>query len=62
MLAAAATNQRLGTLQRMHEAAFYEWKAAPDENLYDRMETIWMGVDERGEIVWNAIFRIVARS
>ena len=30
--------------------------AVPDEILYDRMNTVWTGVDERGEIVWNAIF------
>lgn len=54
MFAAAATDQKLGTLLRMHEAAFYEWSAVPDEILYDRMKTVWTGVDERGEIVWNA--------
>jgi hypothetical protein len=56
MFAAAATDQKLGTLLRMHEAAFYEWGAAPDETLYDRMKTVWSGVDERGEIVWIVIF------
>jgi transposase len=33
----------------------------PDEILYDRMKTVWTGVDERGEIVWNAIFLDFAR-
>ena len=61
MSAAAATDQKLGTLLRMHEAAFYEWGAVPDEILYDRMKTVWTGVDERGEIVWNAIFLDFAR-
>jgi hypothetical protein len=61
MFAAAATDQKLGTLLRMHEAAFYEWGAVPDEILYDRMKTVWTGVDERGEIVWNAIFLEFAR-
>jgi transposase len=61
LFAAAATDQRLGTLLRMHEAAFYEWGAVPDEILYDRMKTVWTGVDERGEIVWNAIFLDFAR-
>jgi len=56
LMAEAATDQKLGTLLRMHEAAFYEWGAVPDEILYDRMKTVWTGVDERGEIVWNAIF------
>ena len=61
MMAEAATNQKLGTLLRMHEAAFQEWGAVPEEILYDRMRTIWTGTDERGEIVWNAIFLDFAR-
>src|SRR5207253_9336116 len=61
MMAAAATDQKLSTLLRMHEAAFYEWGAVPEEILYDRMKTVWTGVDERGEIVWNAIFLDFAR-
>ena len=61
MYAAAATDQKLGTLLRMHEAAFYEWGAVPEEILYDRMKTVWTGTDERGEIVWNAIFLDFAR-
>jgi len=56
LMAEAATDQKPGTLLRMHEAAFYEWGAVPDEILYDRMKTVGSGVDERGEIVWNAIF------
>ncbi len=61
LFAEAATDQRLGTLLRMHEAAFYQWGAVPDEILYDRMKTVWTGTDERGEIVWNAIFLDFAR-
>lgn len=61
LFGSAATDQRLGTLLRMHEAAFYEWGAVPDEILYDRMKTVWTGTDERGEIVWNAIFLDFAR-
>jgi transposase len=61
MMAAAAMDQKLSTLLRMHEAAFYEWGVVPDEILYDRMKTVWTGVDERGEIVWNAIFLDFAR-
>lgn len=49
MFAAAATDQKLGTLLRMHKSAFYEWGAVPDEILYDRMKTVWTGIDERGE-------------
>lgn len=55
--AEAATDQKLGTLLRMHEAAFGEWGGVPEEILYDRMKTVWTGVDERGEIVWNPIFQ-----
>jgi transposase len=31
------------------------------EILYDRMKTVWTGIDERGEIVWNAVFLDFAR-
>jgi transposase len=61
MFAGAATDQKLGTLLRMHESAFYEWGAVPEEILYDRMKTVWTGIDERGEIIWNAIFLDFAR-
>lgn len=61
MMAEAATNQKLGTLLRMHEAAFQELGGVPEEILYDRMKTIWSGTDERGEIVWNAVFLDFAR-
>jgi hypothetical protein len=45
----------------MHEAAFRPWGAVPDEILYDRMRTVWNGVDERGEVEWNAVFFDFAR-
>src|SRR5256884_2307357 len=61
MMAEAATDQKPGTLLRMHEAAFNEWGAVPEEILYDRMRTIWTGTDERGEIIWNAVFLDFAR-
>lgn len=61
MMAAAATDQKLGTLLRMHEAAFQQWGGVPEEILYDRMKTVWTGTDERGEIVWNAVFLDFAR-
>jgi transposase len=61
MMAEAATDQKLGTLLRMHESAFQEWGAVPEEILYDRMRTIWTGTDDRGEIVWNAVFLDLAR-
>lgn len=61
MMAEAATNQKLGTLLRMHERAFQDWNGVPEEILYDRMRTIWTGTDERGEIIWNAVFLDFAR-
>jgi transposase len=61
MMAEAATDQKLGTLLRMHERAFQEWSGVPEEILYDRMRTIWTGTDERGEIIWNAVFLDFAR-
>jgi transposase len=56
MTAEAATDQKLGTLLRMHEAAFRDWGGVPEEILYDRMKTVWTGTDERGEIIWNSVF------
>ncbi len=61
MIAEAATDQKLGTLLRMHESAFQQWGAVPEEILYDRMKTVWTGTDERGEIIWNAVFLDFAR-
>jgi len=43
MWAQAAPDQKLGTLLRMHEAAFREWGSIPEEILYDRMKTVWAG-------------------
>jgi transposase len=62
MWAQAALDQKLGTLLRMHEAAFGEWGSVPDEILYDRMKTVWLGSDQRGEIVWPVMARRMARS
>lgn len=59
--AQAALDQKLGTLLRMHEAAFEEWGAVPEEILYDRMRTVWLGTDERGEIIWHPVFLDFAR-
>jgi transposase len=61
MMAEAATDQKLGTLLRMHEQAFQQWGGVPEEILYDRMKTVWTGTDERSEIVWNAVFFDFAR-
>jgi transposase len=61
MMAAAALDQKLGTLLRLHEAAFAELGGVPEEILYDRMKTVWQETDERGEIVWNPVFLDFAR-
>lgn len=52
----AALDQTLGTLLRMHEGAFTEWGAVPEEILYDRIKTVWLGTDERQEIIWHPVF------
>jgi transposase len=61
MWAQAGLEQTLGTLLRMHEAAFQEWGGVPDEILYDRMKTVWLKMDDRGEIVWHPVFLDFAR-
>jgi transposase len=59
--AQAALDQKLGTLLRMHEGAFSEWGAVPEEILYDRMKTVWLGADARGEVMWHPVFLDFAR-
>jgi transposase len=61
MMAQAALDQKLGTLLRMHEEAFRQLGGVPEEILYDRMKTVWLATDERGEIVWNPVFLDFAR-
>ena len=61
MMAAAALEQKLGTLLRMHEEAFRQLGGVPEEILYDRMKTVWQEIDERGEVVWNPVFLDFAR-
>lgn len=46
-MAEAALDQKLGTLLRMHEAAFRELGGVPEEILYDRMKTVWLETNER---------------
>jgi transposase len=60
-MAEAAVDQKLGTLLRMHEEAFRQLGGVPEEILYDRMKTVWLEIDERGEIVWNPVFLDFAR-
>jgi DNA replication protein DnaC len=45
----------------MHEAAFQEWGAVPEEILYDRMKTVWLDTDERDEVIWHPVFLDFAR-
>lgn len=52
-----ATDQTLGTLLRLHEAAFHALGGVPREILYDQMKTVVLGTDERGETVWHPVFR-----
>jgi transposase len=61
MMAEAALDQKLGTLLRMHEEAFRQLGGVPEEILYDRMKTVWLSTDERGEIVWHPVFLDFAR-
>ncbi|MBM3746867.1 MAG: IS21 family transposase [Acidobacteria bacterium] len=61
MMAAAALEQKLGTLLQMHEEAFGQLGGVPEEILYDRMKTVWQEMDERGEVVWNPVFLDFAR-
>jgi len=56
MMAEAGVDQKLGTLLRMHEEAFRQLGGVPEEILYDRMKTVWLETDERGEIVWHPVF------
>jgi transposase len=61
LMAEAALDQKLGTLLRMHEEAFRQLGGVPEEILYDRMKTVWLDIDERGEIVWHPVFLDFAR-
>jgi transposase len=61
MFADVATDQRLETFLRMHEAAFEALGGVPEEILYDRLKTVVLGTDERGEVRWHPIFLDFAR-
>jgi len=56
LFADVATDTQLSTLLRLHEAAFAELGGVPHEILYDRMKTVMLGTDERGEIKWHPLF------
>ncbi len=61
MMAEAALDQKLGTLLKMHEEAFRQLGGVPEEILYDRMKTVWLEIDERGEVIWHPVFVDFAR-
>lgn len=56
LFADIATDTKIATLLRLHEAAFAELGGVPREILYDRMKTVVLGADERGETRWNPQF------
>jgi transposase len=61
LMAEAALDQKLGTLLKMHEEAFRQLGGVPQEILYDRMKTVWLETDDRGETVWHPVFLDFAR-
>ena len=56
MFADICCDTKLSTLLRMHEAAFAELGGVPREILYDRMKTVVLGTDERGETRFHTLF------
>lgn len=61
LFADVATDTEMATLLRLHEAAFAELGGIPREILYDRMKTVVLGMDERGETKWHPLFMDFAR-
>jgi transposase len=61
MFAALATDQTLPTFLRLHEQAFDVLGGVPREILYDRVKTVVLGQDERGETRWHPLFDPFAR-
>jgi transposase len=49
MFADVTTDTRIGTLLRMHHAAFYALGGVPRAILYDRLKTVVLGIDEPHE-------------
>jgi len=56
MMVDVALDQQLGTFLRLHEEAFHQLGGVPAEILYDRVKTVWLGTDERGEVRWHPVF------
>lgn len=61
LFADIATDTKIATLLRLHEAAFAELGGVPREILYDRMKTVVLGTDDRGETKWNPLLLDFAR-
>ena len=61
VFAEVATHQRLDTLLRLHEQAFWALGGVCEEILYDWMKTVALGRDDRDEIRWNPAFADFAR-
>ena len=61
LFADAATDQKLGTFLALHEAAFEDLGGIPKEILYDRVKTVVLGTDERGEVRWHPVFSDYAK-
>lgn len=53
MAADAATDQKLDTFLRLHEAAFETVGGVPEEILYDHVKTVVLGTDDRGDVRWH---------
>lgn len=56
MVAEMALDQRLETLLALHEEAFRQLGGVPREILYDRMKTVLVDIDGRGEVRWHPVF------
>jgi len=61
MFADVALDEQLGTLLRLHEAAFEALDGVPQEILYDNMRTVILGYDDQGEPKWHPVFLDFAR-
>ena len=58
LFADVALNQRLDTFLRLHEEAFRELGGIPEEILYDRVKTVWVGTDERARCAGTRCSRL----
>lgn len=61
LFADLTTDQTLPTFLRLHEEAFLYLGGVPREILYDRVKTVVLGTNERGEVLWHPVFAEFAR-